>query len=83
MNTSNFLREMDRLLGYVADNADPRLGGGDSFTDQLNARYTVTVLTVFIIMVTAKYYINEPISCWCPAHFTASHCDFANKVRLR
>lgn len=71
---------MDHLLGYVADNSDARLGGGDSFTDQLNARYTVIVLTVFIIMVMAKYYVNEPISCWCPAHFESSHCDFANKV---
>ena len=27
-----------------------------------------------------KQYVGEPISCWCPAHFTDSHVEFTNSV---
>ena len=71
---------MDRLLLVLSDAGDSRVGGGDSFTDRLNCRYTTLVLGIFAILVTTKHYVGDPISCWCPAHFTDSHVDYTNKV---
>ena len=71
---------MDRLFSTFGDLGDVRVGGGDSFCDRLNCRYTVYLLIIFALLVTTKHYVGDPISCWCPAHFTSSHVDFTNKV---
>ena len=74
---------MDKFFATFGDVAvDPRLGRGDSFVDRLSCRVTVFILSVFAIMVTTKYYVGEPISCWCPSHFTTSQMEYANKVGL-
>ena len=71
---------MDKLLAIAGDAANPKSGGGDSFVDRLNCRYTVMLLTLFCLLITTKHYVGEPINCWCPAHFTGSHVDFTNSV---
>ena len=73
---------MDRLFSLIAytGGGDSQTGGGDSFVDRLNCRYTVILLSLFAIMVTTKHYAGEPIECWCPSHFTDSHVDFTNAV---
>lgn len=71
---------MDRLLSVFADLSDARIGGGDSFTDRLSNRYTTFLLVILSIVITTNHYVGEPISCWCPAHFTSSHIDYTNKV---
>lgn len=71
---------MDKFFTFIGDFKDPRVGGADSFCDRLSCRFTVFVLVVFATLVTARHYVGEPISCWCPPHFTSSHVDFTNKV---
>lgn len=72
---------MDKLLLFLSDGSDARSGYGDSFCDRVNCRYTVFVLTVFALVVTSRVQVGDPISCWCPAHFTSSHVAYTNKVR--
>ena len=38
----------------------------DDFVDRLNNRYTVLVLVMCFLIVTAKIYVGEPINCWAP-----------------
>ena len=71
---------MDNIAAVVSDYANPKVGGGDSFVDRLNCRYTVYLLFGFCLLITTKHYVGEPINCWCPAHFTGSHVDFTNSV---
>lgn len=52
----------------------------DDVIDQLNHQYTSALLVIFTVLVSAKQYVGEPISCWCPAHFTDSHVEFTNSV---
>ena len=75
---------MERLaVALGMGQSDARVGGGDSFIDRLSCSYTVMILGIFALGVTTKQWLGEvPISCWCPAHFTGSHCDFTNKVRV-
>ena len=71
---------MDKLFATFGDFGDPRLGGGDSFCDRLSCRYTVFLLIIFSLLVTTKHYVGDPISCWCPDHFTDSQVDYANQI---
>ena len=50
---------MDRLFVSIADFSDPRLGGGDSFCDRLNNRYTVYVLVLFSALITTKVILRD------------------------
>ena len=36
----------------------------DLFVDRLNHRYTVAILILFAIVVTASQYGGKPIECW-------------------
>ena len=75
---------MEKVVGLIADLGDTRKGGGDSFCDRLNCRYTVYVLAIIALGITTKQYFGDtPIACWCPAHFTDSHVEFTNKVSHR
>ena len=55
-------------------------GGADSMTDQLNYRHTTTIFLVIVILIVFRYFIKEPIECYCPAQFTESMVDFTNTV---
>ena len=72
---------MDRVVAQIADLGDTRKGGGDSFCDRLNCRYTVFTLAILALGITTKQFLGEaPIACWCPSHFADSHVEFTNKV---
>lgn len=74
---------MDKLFQLIGDVSHVKLGGADTYTDQLNCRYTVFVLSLFAFIATARVYVDEPISCFCPAEFEASHVAFAKKVIIQ
>jgi hypothetical protein len=74
---------MERMFFFLGDIAHTKLGGADTFADQLNCKYTVYVLSLFAILVTTKVYVGEPISCWCPANFPGSQVDYTDKVSFR
>lgn len=71
---------MDSIFGVAGNAAGSHMGGGDSFVDRLNCRYTVMLLAAFSLLITTKHYVKDPINCWCPAHFKPSHVDFTNSV---
>ncbi|XP_071149156.1 innexin unc-9-like, partial [Mytilus edulis] len=50
----------------------------DSRIHLLNRLYYVVVLIVFVVIVSAKQYVGEPIPCWCPAVFEKSHVAYSN-----
>ena len=50
----------------------------DDFSDRLSSRYTVIVLIVFAIVVSAGMWVGDPIVCWVPMHFTGSHTKYTN-----
>ena len=52
----------------------------DNFVDRLNRKYTVILLLVFVTVLSSKQYIGEPMSCFCPAHFTGSHVEYTNNI---
>ena len=52
----------------------------DDFYDRLSCRYSVILLAFFTVLVSTKQYVGEPIACFCPAHFTGTHVEYANNV---
>ena len=58
------------LCSIVSDFSDARIGGGDSFCDRLNCRFTVYILVIFALLITTKHYVGDPIGCWCPGELT-------------
>ena len=54
------------LCSIFSDFSDARIGGGDSFCDRLNCRFTVYILVIFALLITTKHYVGDPIGCWCP-----------------
>ena len=50
----------------------------DDFYDRLSSRYTVFQLIFFALLVTAGQIINDPITCWVPAHFHGSWEAYTN-----
>ena len=72
---------MERLLMLLGDFSDPLIGGADSFADRLSCSYTVFVLGLCALSVTTTNYIGEPVSCWCPPHFTDAHKEYTNRVK--
>lgn len=71
---------MEKLFSLIGDVTHTKLGGADSYSDQLNCRYTVFLLSLFTLLASARVYIDEPISCFCPAEFSSSQVAFAKKV---
>lgn len=71
---------MDRLSSFLAASSDPLKGGGDTFADRLNCKYTPSLLFLFVFIITTKNIVGAPIACWCPDHFTDSQVDFTNQV---
>lgn len=69
---------MDKIVGIVAAAPQARSKNDDDFADRLSSRYSVVILVVFAVVVSANQYIGNPITCWAPVHFTGSHTKFAN-----
>lgn len=52
----------------------------DVFVDRLNHRYTVAILVIFCVVVTASQYFGAPIQCWVPGHFTGNYEKYADRI---
>jgi len=52
----------------------------DDLSDRLNHRYTVILLMIFTVVVSATQYVGSPIHCWSPAYFTDAHVEFADSI---
>jgi hypothetical protein len=50
----------------------------DDFIDRLSNRYTVGIIVMFAVTIGLIQSNAKAIVCWCPKHFTGSHCKFAN-----
>ena len=76
-------RIMDKLLSiFNFSSSDKKAGADCSFADRLSSTYTAMLLAGFAIGVqTHQWFTDKPMSCWCPAHFESSHCDFTDNVR--
>jgi hypothetical protein len=57
---------------------DTKAKKDDDISDRLSSRYTVVILVVFAIVVSASQYVGTPIVCWVPVHFTGSHTKYTN-----
>nr|ABB16292.1 innexin 11 [Hirudo medicinalis]AFC34069.1 INX9B [Hirudo verbana] len=71
---------MDKLFDIFGGVSQTKLGGGDSFTDQLSCKYTVYILSLVVILSTTRVFIDEPISCYCPTHFTDNQVEYTKKT---
>lgn len=52
----------------------------DDFCDRLSHRYTVILCIVFTVVVSAKQYVGDPITCWCPGIFTEAMIEYTNHI---
>lgn len=52
----------------------------DDFSDRLNYRYTVALLTFFSVILTTRQYSSEVIRCWVPAHFKPSYEAYVSQI---
>jgi len=57
-----------------------KLHNDDLFVDRLNHRYTVAMIVVFAIVVTASQYSGRPINCWVPGHFNGNYESYADDI---
>ena len=70
---------MERILMVLGQVQGIVSRSDDDYVDKLNRRYTTFLLCVFAIVVSAKQYVGDPITCWCPAEFKDNYEDFTNK----
>ena len=71
---------MERVIRTVLSFKELRVHRDDDFVDRLSRTYTATLLILFACVVSTKQFVGEPISCWCPAHFTDSHRQYTNTI---
>lgn len=69
---------MDKIVGVIGSVPSLQKNKDDSLTDRLSHKYTVALLILFSVIVSAKQYVGEPINCWVPAHFSDSWEGYAN-----
>ena len=71
---------MDKLLRTFFSLKDLKIRRDDDFCDRLTRQYTFSMLIISTMLVTTKQFVGDPISCWCPAHFTDSHRQYTNTI---
>ena len=71
---------MDRLLRTVLSLREVKFRHDDDFIDRLSRQYTTGLLTILAFLVSTRQFVGDPISCWCPAHFTESHRQYTNTI---
>ena len=52
----------------------------DDFVDRLNRKYTIYLLLLCCAIISSKQYVGEPLSCFCPSHFTGAHVEYTNNI---
>jgi hypothetical protein len=50
----------------------------DTGAHRLNRLYCMAFFIVLTLFASAKQFVGEPISCWCPAQFKKFHVSYAN-----
>jgi hypothetical protein len=68
------------LVGAVKRLAAKNTNNDDLFVDRLNHRYTVGIIVLFAVVVTASQYSGKPINCWVPGHFTGNYNAYADDI---
>ena len=63
---------MDAVLRVLGAYPNLQKHYDDSLTDRCSHSFTVTLLLVFSLVVSAKQYVGDPINCWVPPHFSDS-----------
>jgi len=71
---------LERLFFFLGDIHHTKLGGADSFSDQLSCKWTVFLLSLFAIISTTRIYVSDPIGCFCPPNFPPSQVDYTTKA---
>jgi len=71
---------LEGVLDAIGRLASSGSRNDDDLPDRINHRYTVMLLSIFTVIVTATQYVGSPIHCWSPAYFTDSHAAFADNV---
>ncbi len=69
---------MERLTDLFKSSTGLTNKKDNDFADRLSSRYTVFILIVDAIVVSAGMWVGDPIICWVPMHFTGSHTKYAN-----
>ncbi|KAL7671886.1 hypothetical protein ACOME3_006788 [Neoechinorhynchus agilis] len=60
------------IFGATADD--------DDFSDRLNYRYTVAILSMFSAIVSNRQFSGRQIQCWVPAYFTDGYEEYTNHI---
>lgn len=63
------------LLGAFIKAVKPRFD--DDIVDRIHNYYTVLMLALISIVLTAKQYVGTPIKCWGPAQFTKAWVEYS------
>ena len=71
---------MEKFLRAMFQVQEVKFQKDDDFVDRLCHLYTPTLLILFTLLVGAKQYVGDAISCWVPAEFTEAHTDYVNSV---
>ena len=67
------MSEIDRVLKAVFMIENFRNGIDDDLVDRMNRQWAPTCLVVFVILLSIKQIVGDPINCWCPAQFVKAH----------
>lgn len=71
---------MDRLFKSILSIREFKIRVDDDYVDRLSRQYTVILMITFSFIVSTKQFVGNPIACWCPAQFTASHREYTNTI---
>lgn len=70
----------EKLVKTLQGLSDIKSRLDDDFADRLSRQYTTAILLAFAFVVSTKQFVGQPISCWCPAHFTESHRAYTDTI---
>ncbi len=57
-------------MGLIEGIPNTAAKNDDDFLDRLSSRYTVVIIVVSAVVITAQQYVGNAITCWVPVHFT-------------
>ena len=67
-----------KIVAVIASRPKGGIKRDDDFIDRLSNRYTVGIIVGFAVLLSVVQSFAKAIVCWCPKHFTGSHCKYAN-----
>ncbi|CAD5123465.1 DgyrCDS11810 [Dimorphilus gyrociliatus] len=69
---------MDKIIGVVGSIPISKTRKDDTSADRLSHRFMTAKLIVFALVVSAKQFVGDPITCWVPAHFSGGWEEYTN-----